>query len=145
MSPGIGAIEYVLPPDSFSLQELADAGLLGSPPRQLLDFGFDRCYISNEPAAELALKAAATLITNADVEPDSIDLLLYASALSQNHQLATEDWLSGFNYPAAKIQYELGLTRANVAGISQAGCTGLKMNQNTAREIVSHIKTLLEH
>ena len=125
MSPGIGAIEYVLPADSFSLLQLADAGLLASSTSQLQDFGFDRCYISSEPADELALRAAAALIKNADVEPDSIDFLLYASALSQNHQLATEDSLSGFNYPAAKIQYELGLTRANVAGISQAGCTGL--------------------
>ena len=125
MSPGIGAIEYVLPAGSFSLHELADAELLVSSLNQLQDFGFDRCYISNEPAGELALRAAAALIKNADVEPDSIDLLLYASALSQNHQLATENSLSGFNYPAAKIQYELGLTRANVAGISQAGCTGL--------------------
>jgi len=125
MSPGIVAIEYVLPPGSFSLQELADAELLASSPGQLQDFGFDRCYISSEPADELALRAAAALIKNADVEPDSIDLLLYASALSKNHQLATDDSLSGFNYPAAKIQYELGLTRANVAGISQAGCTGL--------------------
>jgi 3-oxoacyl-[acyl-carrier-protein] synthase III len=125
MSPGIGAIEYVVPADSFSLQELADAGLLASSPGQLQDFGFDRCYISSEPAHELALRAAAALIKNADVDPESIDLLLYASALSQNHQLATEHSLSGFNYPAAKIQYELGLTQANVAGISQAGCTGL--------------------
>ena len=125
MSPGIGAIEYVLPAGSFSLQELSDAELLASSPSQLQDFGFDRCYISTEPADELALRAAAALITNADVDPESIDLLLYASALSQNHQLATEHSLSGFNYPAAKIQYELGLTQANVAGISQAGCTGL--------------------
>jgi len=136
MSPGIAAIEYVLPPGSFSLQELADAGLLASSPSQLQDFGFNRCYISNEPADELALRAAAALIKNADVEPVSIDLLLYASALAQNHQLATEDPLSGFNYPAAKIQYELGLTRASVAGISQAGCTGLNYAIKFAADIL---------
>jgi len=136
MSPGIVAIEYVLPPDSFSLKELADAELLASPPGQLQDFGFNRCYISYEPADELALRAAAALIKNADVEPDSIDLLLYTSALSQNHEIATEDSLSGFNYPAAKIQYELGLTRANVAGISQAGCTGLNYAIKFAADIL---------
>jgi 3-oxoacyl-[acyl-carrier-protein] synthase-3 len=136
MSPGIVAIEYALPPGSFSLQELADAELLASSPSQLHDFGFNRCYISNEPADELAIRAAAALIKNADVEPDSIDLLLYASAVSQNHQLATEDSLSGFNYPAAKIQYELGLTRANVAGISQAGCTGLNYAIKFAADIL---------
>ena len=33
--------------------------------------------------------------------------------------------LEGFNYPVTKLQYELGLERAFVSGVSQAGCTGL--------------------
>jgi 3-oxoacyl-[acyl-carrier-protein] synthase-3 len=136
MSPGIAAIGYVLPSESFSLRELADAGLLESLPSQLQDFGFDRCYISRESAAELALRAAATLIKNADVEPEAIDLLIYAGALSQSHQLANEGSLSSFNYPAAKLQYDLGLTRAGVAGISQTGCTGLNYAVRFAADIL---------
>src|SRR5262249_32748367 len=33
--------------------------------------------------------------------------------------------LSNFNYPAARLQYELGLLRATATGVSQAGCMGL--------------------
>lgn len=125
MSSGVAAIEYCLPQQSFSLRELADAALLSSSPEQLQEFGFDRCYVSAVSAEELALTAATQLLKNNALERDSIDLLLHAAAIAPGHHIANGGFLSYFNYPAAKLQFDLGLSRANVVGISQAGCMGL--------------------
>jgi 3-oxoacyl-[acyl-carrier-protein] synthase III len=125
MSVGVSAIEYCLPSQSLSLRELARLDLLISSPEQLQEFGFDCCYISDAPAERLALRAATLLLSNANVEPESIDLLLYASAIAPGHQVSGEEFLSHFNYPAARLQYELGLLRATSMGISQSGCMGL--------------------
>jgi 3-oxoacyl-[acyl-carrier-protein] synthase III len=125
MNLGISAIEYVLPSKYLSVGELAEAGLLVSRAEQLQSFGFDRCYISGESATELALSAAAGLLDNCGVGPESVDLLLYAGAIAPSHHIEGKDFLSNFNYPAAKLQYELGLTRASAVGISQGGCMGL--------------------
>ena len=123
--PGIAAIEYSLPSRSMSLDELAEAGLLSSTPEQLREFGFDRCYVSDVPADELALRAATQLLRSTHVDPESINLLLYAAAIAPGHEVANEPFLAHFNYPAAKLQYELGLIRAVAVGVSQAGCMGL--------------------
>ena len=125
MNLGISAIEYALPSKSVSVRELAEAGLLVSRAEQLQNFGFERCYISGESADELALRAAAALLDNCGVRPESVDLLLYAGAIAPSHHIAGGQFVSNFNYPATKLQYELSLTRASVAGISQAGCMGL--------------------
>lgn len=125
MSPGIAAIEYSLPSQSLSLCELAQAGLLTSAPEQLREFGFERCYVSDVPAEELALRATAQLLKSTGVDPESISLLLYAAAIAPGHQIAGEQFLAHFNYPASRLQYELGLIRAVAFGISQAGCMGL--------------------
>jgi 3-oxoacyl-[acyl-carrier-protein] synthase-3 len=125
MSAGVSAIEYCLPSQSLSLRELAKAGLLTSSPEQLQEFGFDCCYISDAPAESLAVRAAEQLLSKTGVERESIGLMLYASAIASGHQMAGEEFLSHFNYPAAKLQYELGLLRARSVGISQSGCIGL--------------------
>ncbi|HEV3040753.1 MAG TPA: 3-oxoacyl-[acyl-carrier-protein] synthase III C-terminal domain-containing protein [Candidatus Angelobacter sp.] len=125
MKPGIEAIEYVLPSERHSLQEMADAGLLTSTPEQLKSFGFESCYIGTVSAEELALAAATQLMERHQVVPESIELLLYAGAISPSHQIGNGHFLSSFNYPAAMLQYELGLARAAAIGISQTGCMGL--------------------
>jgi len=136
MNLGISAIEYVLPSKSLSVRELEQAGLLVSRAEQLQTFGFDRCYISEESADELAQRAAAALLDNCGVRPESVDLLLYAGAITRSHYVAGEQFLSSFNYPATKLQYELSLTRASVAGISQAGCMGLTYAVQLARDFL---------
>lgn len=137
MSPGISTIEYVLPAKASSLSELATAGLLTSSAEQLQNFGFGCCYISTGPAEDLALAAAAKLLKNAEVDPESIDLLLYAAAIAPSQQIAGDSFLACFNYPAAKLQYELGMMRANAIGISQAGCTGLTYAVKIAADFLS--------
>ena len=125
MSIGIAAIEYVLPPQSFSLRELDDAGLLSSTAALMQNFGYGRCYVSAQPAEELALSAAAKLLEAASVEPETIDLLLYAGAIACSHQITNGQPLTHFNYPAARLQYELGLMHAGAIGVSQSGCMAL--------------------
>src|SRR5579864_3371685 len=82
MDLGISAIEYVLPSKSLSVRELEQAGLLVSRAEQLQNFGFERCYISDESADELALRAATALLDNYGVKPESVDLLLYTGAIA---------------------------------------------------------------
>jgi 3-oxoacyl-[acyl-carrier-protein] synthase-3 len=125
VNPGISAIEYVLPPNYCSLAEMADAGLLTSTPEQLKSFGFESCYISTVSAEQLALAAATRLMENYRVAPESVDLLLYAGAISPSHEIGNGHFLSSFNYPAAMLQFELGLARAAAIGVSQTGCMGL--------------------
>jgi 3-oxoacyl-[acyl-carrier-protein] synthase-3 len=125
MKPGISAVEYVLPPERLSLREMASAGLLTSTPEQLKSFGFEFCYISAVTAEELALAAATRLMESYRVVRESVDLILYAGAIGPSHQIANGHFLSSFNYPAAMLQYELGLARAAAIGVSQTGCMGL--------------------
>jgi 3-oxoacyl-[acyl-carrier-protein] synthase-3 len=125
MQIGISAIEYALPSQSVSLHELAEDQRLSSSPEQLQSLGFDRCYVSSVPAETLALQAATALLEREAVDRDEVDLLVYAGAIASSHEISGNVFLSNFNYPAAKLQFELGLMRASVVGISQSGCIGL--------------------
>jgi 3-oxoacyl-[acyl-carrier-protein] synthase-3 len=124
MHIGISAIEYALPPESLSLQELARDKRLSSSPEQLQRLGFDRCYVSSVPAEALALQACTALLEREAIDPEDVDLLVYSGAIASSHHILNQDFLSNFNYPAAKLQFELGLLRAGAIGISQSGCMG---------------------
>ena len=123
---GIPAIAYALPERAVDLQTLDARGLLDSPVESLAQFGFECIYLSDRPADELALVALRRLIKEHDIDPESIDLLLYAGAIPESHRVADGcGALEGFNYPVARLQYECGLTNATPIGIGQSGCTGL--------------------
>jgi 3-oxoacyl-[acyl-carrier-protein] synthase-3 len=122
---GITAISYVLPPTFLALSELAERGLLESPASALAEFGFRGAHVSDRPADELALAALQDLLESEHLNPASIDLLFYAGAIPESHRVAVAGALEGFTYPAARLQYEAGLTNATTIGIGQSGCTGL--------------------
>lgn len=124
-SIGIRAISYALPPTTIDLATAAARGLLDSPASVLREFGFDRLHVSNCPAHTLALDALRRLLAEAELEPDSIDALFFAGALPSSHFVDDGSALAGFNYPAAWLQFECGMTRAVAVGVSQGGCTGL--------------------
>ena len=126
MDVHIAAIDYVLPDRSASLDDLAREGRLVSPPDVLRTFGFDRAWIAGtaEEAGRLAPCAVRRLLETASADPASIDLLFYAGATPASHA-AADGLLGGFSYPAARLQYELGLVNARVIGVSQTGCLGL--------------------
>ncbi|MBI3853978.1 MAG: hypothetical protein HY298_27440 [Verrucomicrobia bacterium] len=127
MQVGISAIEYALPERRVSLTELEAAGQLDTPAARLREFGFEFAHVSEQPAVALATQALGQLLQNHPIPPESIDALFYAGALPQSHFVDDHpgDFLSGFNYPVSKLQYEFGLLNAAVLGIGQVGCLGL--------------------
>lgn len=132
MSVHIAAIEYALPDQSATLEELAAEGRLTSPPEVLRSFGFNRAWIARSERDQLASRAVGRLLERTGVEPESIDIVFYAAAQAASH--AAGDGLMGsFSYPAARLQYEFGLANARVVGVSQAGCLGLMTAVSLAR------------
>lgn len=125
-SIGIGAIAYALPDTTVDLTTLAGLGLLESPASTLAEFGFCRAHVSQRPAHDLALAAVRRLLDDERLDPESIDAIFFAGAIPSSHYVADgEAQLAGFNYPAARIQYECGMMNATALGVSQAGCAGL--------------------
>ena len=123
---GIPAISYALPETVVGLGDLTARGLLESPAAVLAEFGFCRAHISDRPADEIALEALRRLLEEERLDPESIDAIFFAGAIPSSHYVSDGGApLVGFNYPAAKIQYECGLINATAVGVSQAGCTGL--------------------
>ncbi len=133
--PGISAIAYATAAASRSVRELALAGALESEPDVLERFGFDHVRVAeNETPYDLALSAASSLVREHDVEPDSVDVLIYAGApgvisfatpadaATRAAELCTP---RRFEFPATRLQYDLGLDNATVFAIDQLACTSL--------------------
>lgn len=122
---GVAALAYALPERFVELRELEALGLLESGAEAMERFGFGGAHVSDRPAHELALQALRRLIDREHLDPDTIDLLLFAGALPDSHFVQAGGTLDPFAYPASRLQYETGLTRATTIGIGQTGCTGL--------------------
>jgi len=133
---GVTAIEYVLGAETVSVEELENRGLLETPAGRLQEFGFHCVHLSQEPAHELGLRAARKLLEAASVDPESVDAIFYVGATPHGHAISIDDPRSAFNYPVAHLQYELELTRAITAGISQLGCAGLMTAVSMARNFL---------
>ena len=131
----IAAVEYALPEHSLTLDELARDGRLSSRPEALRGFGFDRAWIAGTERDGLAARAVAALLERNNVDPSSIDLLLYAGATSASHALG-EGLLGDFSYPVARLQYDAGLSGARTIGVSQVGCLGLMTAVSIARAML---------
>jgi 3-oxoacyl-[acyl-carrier-protein] synthase-3 len=126
MNIGLEAIEYALPATRCNLTELEAAGALETSARQLREFGFEYAFTSQEDAFSLASKATDALLQKHQIDPEKIDALFYAGAIASSHSVnPSEEFLSAFNYPACKLQYDFGLLNATVTGISQTGCMGM--------------------
>lgn len=134
-APGISAISYAVPAGSRTVRELAAAGALHSEPEMLERFGFDRvCLAVDETPYDLALSAASALIRENDIDPLSIDALLYGGApgsiaFARPRDAATEARglcdSRRFQYPATRLQFDLGLEQASVLGLDQLACTAI--------------------
>jgi 3-oxoacyl-[acyl-carrier-protein] synthase-3 len=105
----------------------------------LAGFGFTGAYLGEDPSL-LARTAAERALADAAVEPQEIDALLFAGALSQAHQRASEQLLpselDAFCYSGSWLQEELGLERATVSGIAQQGCAGMFSALRIARALL---------
>ena len=132
--PCVSGVSYAFPAQLRSVRELGEAGLLDSAPELLEQFGFAQVRVATtESPYDLALRAAAKLLAERAVAPDSIDLLIYAGTPSLAFTPAgtcggAEDRLGSFQrfqYPATRLQYDLGLINAGVIAIDQLACTSL--------------------
>ena len=141
----IGGVAYALPATSRSVAELALAGQLQSDPAVLEQFGFGTVHVAvAESPYELALRAARRLLEERAMDPESVDVLIWGgspwtiafapgAARPNGAALHTTE---RFKYPATRLQYELGLSRAHVFGIDQLACTTLFAAVRLARALI---------
>ena len=133
---GIPAISYALPAGARSVRELAAAGALESKPEMLERFGFQTVSVADddETPYALGLSAAQALLRDHDIDPSSVDALIYGGAPGALAFVASRrapDAVRAlcdarrFHYPATRLQSDLGLVHATVIGIDQLACTSL--------------------
>jgi 3-oxoacyl-[acyl-carrier-protein] synthase III len=123
-------------PERFT--PLAELPLVSSAER-LAGFGFEGAWVADDPAS-LVVSAARHALADAKISPGDVDALLWASALPQAHQRASEQQggvLDGFCYNASWLQEELELDRAAVCGIAQQGCAGMFSALRMARAMLA--------
>ena len=130
----ISGIAYAVPERRRSVRELADRRQLESDPALLEAYGFSEVYVADdETPYSLALRAATSLIEELKIDPTSIDLLLYcgtpsvafAEGGSACDTIARIGTTRRFQYPATRLQYDLGLERASTIALDQMACTTL--------------------
>jgi 3-oxoacyl-[acyl-carrier-protein] synthase-3 len=144
-TPGVSGIAYALPKQRRSLRELDALGQLASDPTLLEQFGFSHVYVAeDESPYSLALEAATALLREHDVAPSSIDTLLYCgtptvafarggrAAEAEGHNSTTQR----FQYPATRLQYDLGLECASTLALDQLACTSLFSAVRIARALI---------
>jgi 3-oxoacyl-[acyl-carrier-protein] synthase III len=134
---GIDAVTYWLPSASPTLAELEQRGALRGPAATLAGFGFRQARIAeSESHVDMAVNAARALLGETGTAPDEIDLVLYAGALTssttmecapapEGSVLQLRDLMDFFKYPVSRLQSELDLTSATVAGVDQQGCAAI--------------------
>lgn len=139
-------VAYALPARRRSLSELATFGQLESDPSLLAQFGFDGVYVAeDETPYSLALAAATAVLSEQRIPPESVDLLLYCgtSALAFAARGSASDaachlsTTRRFQYPATRLQYDLGLERASAIALDQLACTSLFAAVRLARAAIA--------
>jgi 3-oxoacyl-[acyl-carrier-protein] synthase-3 len=117
---------------------LAHQGLVTSTTKQLSQLGFRKVFMADgESAYQLAHSALEKVLKDSGYDPREIDVLIYASALPAPSVRRPRKPESLFRYPAAALQYDFGLIRANVLGVAQAGCVGLLSAIRLARDMIA--------
>ncbi len=138
-SIGIGQVAYYLPSRTLSLEVLAKEKKLESKQDVMKEFGFNKIRMaSKETAYDIAERAAKKLMKNSRVLPTDIDVVLYSNALTDlsNYKKEPKDATELFRYPALKLQYNLGFTKARVVGVSQAGCVSFLQSLQIAHDMI---------
>jgi 3-oxoacyl-[acyl-carrier-protein] synthase-3 len=134
---GIDAVTYWLPEHAPTLDELERRGLLRGPASTLASFGFRHARVAgSESHVDMAVHAVRALLEETGTPPDDIDLVLYAGALTSSTTmecaappagsvLHMRDLMDFFKYPVSRLQSELDLANATVAGVDQQGCAAI--------------------
>ena len=158
MHVGIDALTYWLPEASPTLEELEQRGRLRGSASTLATFGFRNARVAEaESHVDMALRTTRALLEETGTSPNEIDLVLYAGALTssttmecdpapQGTVLQMRDLMDFFKYPVSRLQSELDLTNAAVAGIDQQGCAAIFSAIRLARATLiaeEDVKTVL--
>lgn len=132
---GLRGIAAVLPPRTRDLDDLQRGGLLVSDLSALNQLGFEIVHTCDprHDVGWLALESARLAMSRSAVESAEIDVLIWASALSETHvqspeveaRMPIEEMLGRFHYRASWLQEELHLDNARVTGVAQQGCAGM--------------------
>lgn len=146
-APSIRGIGYALAAGSRTVRELAAGGALESEPELLERFGFERVQVATEESPyELAHRAAARVLAEEQVDPATVDLLVYggtpsamafAAACNAARGAAALCTAERFRFPATRLQYELGLDGAAVLALDQLACTTLFGAVRVARSLLA--------
>jgi 3-oxoacyl-[acyl-carrier-protein] synthase III len=153
---GLSGVAGVLPPEQRGLAELAARNQLLSAPETLAGLGFSHAHVADSAhdVSWLAKTAASAALRDAELEPDAVDVVIWASALAENHLVRTstaarspmDELLGRFHYRASWLQDELGLTRASLLGNAQQGCGGMFSALRTAHALLlaePHVRHVL--
>ncbi len=134
---GISAVTYWLPEAAPTVDELEQRGALHGRASTLAAFGFRHARVAgSESHADMAIRATRALLDETGTAPDEIDLVLYAGALTSSTTmecrpapagtvLQLRELMDFFKYPASRLQSELDLANAAVAGVDQQGCAAI--------------------
>jgi 3-oxoacyl-[acyl-carrier-protein] synthase-3 len=123
-------LAFALGDEPRSVEESVARGQTRSPAALLRRAGFARHHVCapTTSAYDLARRVAAAMRG----ELGSIDLILYATCLPLNANAgdaasfaASRDVKHLMDFPASRLQAELGLQQATVVGIDQQACTGM--------------------
>jgi 3-oxoacyl-[acyl-carrier-protein] synthase III len=121
----VGSLGHALGARKVHLRESAAAGRLRSAPEDLETAGF-RWHHVCEPSETGYDLAAAAVRETGDLGGD-VDAIVYATCLPTNAGITSVDRdVKGLmDFPASRLQAELGLSRAIVVGLHQQACTGM--------------------
>jgi 3-oxoacyl-[acyl-carrier-protein] synthase-3 len=144
-TPAIGAISYAFPAASRTVGELAAEEQVTSSAETLESFGFGKVHVAvDETPFDLALIAGRSLLSENDIDPTSIGLLIYggtpgsiafADPSAAPRAAADLCTMSRFNYPSTRLQYELELSNAWTFAVDQLACTTLLGATRLARAL----------
>ena len=106
------------------------AGMLFSSASALQDAGFDKHHycVNGEDAYVLARQA----VENSRIDTAAVDCIVYATCLPLNGSVGSDDAFQRskdvkhlMDFPASRLQSELGMQGAFVVGLNQQACTGM--------------------
>lgn len=144
-TPAIAGISYVFPACTRSVQQLQADAQLESSPETLQSFGFANVHVGVEESPyQLARDAVAKLMDEQSIDPESVGLLIYGGTPGVMAFSPAGDAALGaagfcttdrFKYPSARLQYDLGLTKAWAFAVDQMACTTLLGATRIARSL----------
>jgi 3-oxoacyl-[acyl-carrier-protein] synthase III len=134
---------FALGSQKWSVEESVDAGRTRTGAAALRDAGFRYHHVCDdgETAYDLARAAVATLDPSV---LETVDAIVYATCIPVNGSVGdttqfdrTGDVKHLMDFPASRLQADLGLDRAIVIGLNQQACTSMLGSMRLARALLA--------